>query len=219
MFIVGIILCFTPVLISVIIFKLKFNIKLSHQLIALLLGLIAVLPISFIQFFLPDFLYSFSSVILYSLIKSFILYGLIEEILKMLLILPLPHKNYNAKDFLLLTFIMGLALGCFESIVYYFDHLQTASSKGAELLYVQIFIRIFTSDIIHFTCTGLSGIFIYSIRKSAKKISPLLWAITLHGLYDFFAGFNNNLRYFSIVVVLMAIAECRIKYKSLISNE
>lgn len=218
MFITGIIICFIPLLLAVILFKLKFNIKLLHQLIGVLFGLIAVLPISFIQFFIPDFSSGFSSPILYSLIKSIILYGLIEEILKMVLIIPLPHKNYEAKNFLLLTFIFGLSLGCFESVVYYFDHLQSAVAKGAQLLYAQIFIRIFTADIIHLTCTGLSGIFIYSIRDKNRKISPLIWAVIIHGIYDFFAGFNSGLKYFSFVVVLLAIAECRIKYKSITND-
>ena len=219
MFVIGIIICFIPLLASVILFKLKFNIKLLHQLIAILFGLIAVLPISFIQFFMPDFSSGFSSVILYSLLKSIILYGLIEELFKMILLIPLPHKNYSIRDFLLLSFILGLALGCFESVVYYFDHLQSATAKGAQLLYIQIFIRIFTADIIHLTCTGLSGIFIYSIREKNKKISPILWAVILHGIYDFFAGFNSGLKYFSFAVVLLAIAECRIKYKSMINED
>ena len=219
MFVIGIIICFIPLLITILLLKLKFNIKLLHQLIAILLGLVAVLPISFIQFFLPDFSFGISSIILYSLLKSLLLYGLIEELFKMALILPLPHKNYSLINFLLLTFILGLALGCFESVVYYFDHLQTATAKGAQLLYMQIFIRIFTADIIHMTCTGLSGLFIYSLRDKNKKNSPLIWAIVLHGMYDFFAGFNSGLRYFSFAVVLLAIAECRIKYKSMINDD
>lgn len=219
MFIVGIILCFIPLLFAVLFFKFKSKIKLTHQLIAILLGLVAVLPISFLQFFLPNFADKFSSVILYSLLKSFVLYGLIEEVFKMVLLLPLPHKNYSLKDFILLAFVMGLALGCFESMVYYFDHLQNAVSKGADLLYGQIFLRIFTSDIIHMTCTGLSALFIYSCRSKKKKISPLIWAILIHSIYDFFAGFNSSLRIFSFAVVLFSIIECRVKYKDLQKEE
>ena len=37
----------------------------------------------------------------------------------------------------------------------------------------------------------------------------------LHGFYDFFAGFANFFKYFSIIVIFLAIAECRIKYLSL----
>ena len=208
----GIIFCFLPIIITFIVITVKSEIKVTHSLVACLLGLVAVLPISFIQFFIPDFSMFFKSLILYSLLTSFILYGLIEELLKMVLLLPLPHKNYGPKEYLILAILMGLTLGCFESVVYFFTHLQTATSRGAQLLYGQIFVRIFTADIIHVTCTGLSAMFIYSCRTGKRKLSPLIWAVLLHGLYDFFAGFNSPLRYFSLVVVLLAIAECRIKY-------
>lgn len=219
MAILGIIICFVPIIIAFIAITIKSQLKVTHELLACLFGLIAVLPISFIQYFIPDLSSHFSSVILYSLLQSFLLYGLVEELLKMVLLLPLPHKNYGAKDFLLLSFLMGLTLGCFESVVYYFTHLQTASNMGAQLLYVQIFVRIFTSDIIHMTCTGLSALFIFSSRAKQRRISPLIYAILLHGLYDFFAGFNSGLRYFSIVVVLLAAVECRTKYKDIIKTE
>lgn len=212
MFYVGIVCCFIPIIAAIIIFKLKDKIKLLHQLIAFLLGLLAVIPISLVQYFVPNCQQFFPSLILYSLLKSFLLYGLVEELFKMLLILPLPHKGYTPKNFMLLTFVLGLSLGCFENAVYFLQHLQEANSIGAELLYGQIFIRIFTSDIIHMTCTGLSGLFVYSCRNKPRKISPLIWAIILHGVYDFFAGFNSNIRYFSLLVVLMAIIECRVKY-------
>ncbi len=213
------ILCFIPLLIAVLVFTFAFKVKITHQLIAVLLGLAAVLPISFIQYFIPDFSGLFNSPILFSLLQSLIIYGLIEEAFKALLLLPLPHKIYdeneNLRDFLLLSFVMGLSLGCFESVVYYFDHLQIANSKGATLLYGQIALRIFTSDIIHMMCTGLCGLFIFSCRKKPGRISFFVIAVLLHGIYDFFAGFSGSLRWFSIAVVLMSIAECRIKYSTL----
>ena len=223
--ILGISLCFVPLVFAVVIFSLTKKLHLTHQLIAVLLGLVAVVPISFIQFFIPDLSFFFRSPILFSIIQSLILYGLIEEVLKTALVLPLPHKNYSCLEFLMLSFVMGLALGCFESVVYFFDHLQTAKSRGAELLYLPIFLRIFTSDIIHLTCTGLSGLFIWSCRvreddkKGGPKFSILITAVLLHGFYDFFAGFTNNLRWFSAAVILLALVECRIKYTSLQNSE
>lgn len=215
----GIALCFVPLILAVILFTFVFKIKITHQLIAVLLGLFAVLPISFFQYFIPDFSGFFNSLILFSLIKSLIIYGLIEEAFKTLLLLPLPHKFYdetdNTHDFLLLSFIAGLSLGCFESVVYYFDHLQIANSRGATLLYGQIAVRIFTSDIIHMMCTGLCGLFIYSCRNKSIRISCLIVAVLIHGFYDFFAGFSGGLRWFSVAVVLMSIIECRIKYTSI----
>jgi len=220
---VGLILCFVPLILVIALFAVAFKLKLMYQLIAVFLGLIAVLPISFIQFFLPELPGVGFSPILHALLKSLLLYGLIEELFKTLILIFLPHKNLSesteARDFLQLAFVAGLALGCFESVVYYFDHLQIANSRGATLLYGQIAVRIMTSDVIHMTCTGLCGLFIYSCRKAPRHTSFLIIAVLLHGIYDFFAGFANDLRWFSVAVVLMAIIECRIKYSALTNPE
>ena len=211
----GIILCFVPLVVAVLVFALSFKIKVGHQLIAVLLGLAAVLPISFIQYFLPDLQFLTGVPLVKTLLKSLILYGLVEELIKMLLAIPLPHKEYSELDFLLLAFVMGLALGCFESVVYYFDHLQKASARGAELLYGLIAARIFSSDVIHMCCMGLSGLYIFSKRQRNPQFSYFVLAVIIHGVYDFFAGFSNGLRWFSIAVVLLAAIECRIKYSAL----
>lgn len=205
-------LCFVPLIAAVVIFTACFKLRFTHQLIAMLLGLVSVLPISFIQYFLPEIPELNLSPVLHALIKSVVLYGLVEELFKMLLILLLPHKQYDVRNFLFLAFVMGLSLGCFESVVYYLDHLQIANSRGATLLYGQIALRIFTSDVIHMMCTGLCGLFIFGCRNKPAYVSCVIAAVLLHGIYDFFAGFSGDIRWFSIAVVLMSIVECRIKY-------
>ena len=177
------------------------------------------------MYFIPSISGIVLSPVLRALLKSIFLYGLVEEVLKTIILLPLPHKMYDSTEgcgrqtFLLLAFVAGLSLGCFESVVYYFDHLQMANSRGATLLYGQIAVRIFTSDVIHMMCTGLCGLFVYSCRNKPRHVSCLVAAILLHGFYDFFAGFSGNMRWFSIAVVLMTIAECRIKYTSFENND
>ena len=225
----GIALCFVPLILAIVIFSTAFKLRLTHQLIAVLLGLAAVLPISFIQYFMPAIPGLPLSPVVRALLKSILLYGLVEEAIKTLALLPLPHKPYDEANcdnptagrlnFLLLAFTAGLSLGCFESVVYYFDHLQIANSRGATLLYGQIAVRIFTSDVIHMMCTGLCGLFIYSCRNKPVRISCMIAAVLLHGIYDFFAGFSGDIRWFSVAVVLMAIIECRIKYTSLKTDE
>lgn len=211
--ILGILLCFVPLAAAFLIFTFGYKIKFTHQLLATLFGLVAIFPISVIQYFVPNIPNGIISPLVYSLIKSLIVYGLVEELVKMALLWPLPHKE--TLNFLLLSFVLGLSLACFESVVYFFDHLQIANNRGAQLLYGQIALRIFTSDIIHMTCTGLCGLFVYTCRQKKARTSFFITAILLHGIYDFFAGYQNGLRWFSIAVVLMAIAECRIKYVSL----
>ena len=210
-----IILCFIPLITGFCLFKFALKSTATHLLLAVLLGLAAVLPISVIQFFLPPVNILTNLPILRAILKSLLLYGLVEEILKSVFVLALPKKEKSALEFLLLAFTMGLALGCFESIVYYLDHLQMANNRNATLLYGQIFLRIFSSDIIHMTCTGLCGLFIYSIRNKCTNITCILSAVFIHGFYDFFAGFQNGLRWFAVAAILLAIVECRLKYTAL----
>ncbi len=214
----GIVLCFVPLLACFLITTFCFKVRIPHQLIAILLGLITVVPIAFIQYFLPPIPFLDNYPVLKVLIKSLLLYGLVEELVKTLLIFPLPHKNYSEFNFLMLAFVFGAAIGSFESVVYFLDHLQLAHLHGGEPLYSLIFLRGFSSDIIHITCTGLCGLFIYSIHNQKPKLNIIIAAILIHGIYDFFACFQNNLRWFAIPVILLAIAECRIKYTSLQNN-
>lgn len=210
----GIVLCFIPVIICFCVSTFAFKIKISHQFLAILFGLIAIVPISLIQYLLPQNNFLNQYQILRIFLKSLIFYGLIEETLKMVLILPLPHKNYSPLNFLMLSFLFGAASGSFESTVYFIDQFQLSNLYGGEPIYNLIALRTFSSDIIHITCAGLCGLFVYSIRNKSKKISILFTAILLHGLYDFFVGFTNNLKWFAIIVILLAIVECRVKYVS-----
>ena len=208
-------LCFLPIIICFVIYTFLLKIRITDQLIAVLLGLIAVFPISLIQYFLPTFTFFEHNPVLQTLLKSIIIYGFTEELVKMLFLIPIPHKKLSESDFLFLAFFMGLTLGCFESAVYFLDHLQMAASRGAQLLLSQIFVRIFTSDLIHMSCTGLCGLFLFSCRNKPVSVSVFILAVVLHGIYDFFAGFQNDLKYFSIAVIILAFIECRNKYVSL----
>lgn len=211
----GIILCFLPLIVALVIFTFGFKLNFFHQIVAVLIGLLTVIPISFIQFFLPDIPFLLQFPLWHTLFKSLVIYGFVEELIKMLMTVLLPHKKSSTLQFLFLAFLMGISLCCFESVVYFFDHLQKANAKGAQLLYSQIFMRIFTSDIIHLTCAGLGGLFVVSCRQKKVKVSIFVFSVILHGFYDFFAGFANFFKYFSFIVILLAIVECRIKYLSL----
>ena len=211
----GIILCFLPLIIALVIFTFGVKLNFFHQIVAVLIGLLTVIPISFIQFFLPDIPFLLQFPLWNTLFKSLVIYGFVEELIKMFMTVLLPHKKSSTLQFLFLAFLMGISLGCFESVVYFLDHLQKANAKGAQLLYSQIFMRIFTSDIIHLTCAGLGGLFVVSCRQKKVKVSIFVFSVILHGFYDFFAGFANFFKYFSFIVILLAIVECRIKYLSL----
>lgn len=99
----GIALCFLPLIIAIIILTCCLKLKFTHQLIAVLAGLIAVFPISFIQYFLPDIPGLVNAPLLRTLLKSILIYGLVEEAIKMALVIPLPYKEYTALKTLLLA--------------------------------------------------------------------------------------------------------------------
>lgn len=220
------ILCFVPLLFAFCLFTFVFKLKISHQLLAILLGLAIVFPISVIQYVVPTTNIFQNMPIVGTMLKSLIIYGLVEELFKTIVLVPVLStksikEEYSAIQLLFLSFLLGLSLACFESLVYLFDRLQIANNKGAQLLYHHIFLRIFTSDLIHMSCAGLCGLFVISKRynNNKSKISYLFLAILLHGIYDFFAGFQNNLKYFSYFVVLLALIECRVKYTALTKKE
>lgn len=79
-------------------------------------------------------------------------------------------------------------------------------------------IRMLTAVIIHAACAGLSGLFVYSIKNGSTKVLSFILAILLHGIYNYFAGFKMDsfFFWFSLVVVLVSIVECRIRYRSLV---
>ena len=220
------ILCFVPLLFAFCLFTFVFKLKISHQLLAILLGLAIVFPISVIQYVVPTTNIFQNMPIVGTMLKSLIIYGLIEELFKTIVLVPVLStksikEEYSALQLLFLSFLLGLSLACFESLVYLFDRLQIANNRGAQVLYYLVFLRIFTTDLIHMACAGLCGLFVISkwYNNNKSKISYLFLAILLHGIYDFFAGFQNNLKYFSYFVVLLALIECRVKYTALTKKE
>lgn len=220
------ILCFVPLLFAFCLFTFIFKLKISHQLLAILLGLIIVFPISVIQYVVPTTNVFQNMPIVGTMLKSLIIYGLVEELFKSFALIPVlssksVKEDYSPLQMLFLAFLLGLSLACFESLVYLFDRLQIANNRGAQVLYYLVFLRIFTTDLIHMTCAGLCGLFIISkqYNNGKLKISYFVLAILLHGIYDFFAGFQNNLKYFSYFVVLLALIECRVKYTALTKKE
>lgn len=210
-------LCFLPYVLCFVFFKAFSSIKISTELIASVLGLIAVFPIAFLQFITNDFLplqdFFLTHGIVSVLLKMILCYGLIEECLKLVFMLFIPKKALSFNNFFMATLLCGLCLGCFESVLYFLHHLETATQQGAELVYYLIFARIFSANLIHTFCAGLSGIFIWScISKQIDVLSPI-FAILLHGLFDYFTSLESNLKWFSVVVILFLIIEVHIRYE------
>jgi RsiW-degrading membrane proteinase PrsW (M82 family) len=205
-------LCFVPYFILFAVCRFAMQVKIGYELFASLLGLIAVLPITFLQFYVINFPFFNAGTYSAELLKALIMNGLIEEVIKMTVLLLLPAKKMDSAKFFACALLCGLCLGCFESTVYFLQHLQRANAAGAKLLYEQIFARMFTADMLHLCCTGLTGLFIWTCRRKRAMVSTLIYAVVIHGIYNFFSLFTTNVRWFALAALLFAAVECRTCY-------
>ena len=205
-------LCFAPLIIIFLSIRRFAHVGIIAMLYAALLGLLAVAPISILQFYVADISFLQSDHWITQLLRAILFNGLIEEGVKMVVMLLLPSKRLSLGNFFLCACICGMSLGCFESAIYFLQHLQQANTIGAHLIYVQMFERMFTSDAVHALCAGLGGLFIRSIKRMRIDIAALLFTPLLHGLYDFFALYDDFKR-FSVAAILFLAVQCRISYR------
>ena len=213
----ALILNFIPFVLCFFLFRFLFKMRFSTELFACLFGFLSVLPITFLQFYLmslvPEQLFS-GKTDLGGLFCKFLVYnGLVEELIKVLLIALIPHKKLNLRAFFVASLLCGLCLGSFESMIYFLQHLSEANQSGAELLYSLIFARMFSSDLIHVFCAGLGGLFVWGIRHKKNNPMIFIYAVICHGLFDFFVYFDLWIHWFAVAAILFAVIECRVKYQ------
>lgn len=196
--------CFIPLVAIFICFVLLVpEFKTKWGLLACLLGLLAVIPIAAFQFLIDTYKLLPATSLGLVLLEALILNGLIEESLKMGLLFIMPAKKINLPSFFACALLAGLAVGCFESVIYLISG------------YENIGLRMVTAVVVHTSCSGLSGLFVYSVRRKSTHVMPFIYAVVLHGIYNYFAGFTTAIRYFSIAVILFTLIECRIWYKNM----
>lgn len=165
-------------------------------IIACLLGLLSFVPIMVLDF-LQNLILDGSQI---SQLLKFILLALIEEGIKMVLLFLLPYKKSSLKVFFCYAALSGLMLASFESLLYVIVFKST--NRIAPM-------------IIHVACSGLSGVFVYSVRKKNTFITPFIFAVLFHGVYNYFADFTSFVRYFAYIVILIALVECKLRYEVL----
>ena len=213
----ALLLNFLPLIVCFFVFKYLAGVKFSVELLSALFGLLAVLPITFLQFYIltliPDELYKSTTDMFGLFCKILVFNGLLEEGMKAIFISFIPHKTLDLKRFFWASVLCGLCLGCFESAVYFMQHLARANQTGAELLYGLIFVRMFSATLIHAFCAGLSGLFVWSIRQKKTDTFPIIYAVLCHGIFNFFVYFNNFIHWFSVIAVLFVMIECRVHYQ------
>lgn len=205
---------FLPLILFFLIVKKVAGPKISTELISCGLGLLAVFPIVFLKCYIVEMNWivenpsSCSSMLSNSIVYT----GISEEVIKALFILLIPGVKKEFKKFFFCAMLFGLCLGCFESMAYVFRYLSVPLKAGETRAYDLIFERMFSSDLIHGLCAGLSGILIYSLRKKSCDFTAIVYSVFIHGIYDFFASFNSNLKWFALIAILFGVIECRVHY-------
>ena len=200
-------ICLIPIITSLICLKLLMeDFKILHGTLGCVLGLLTIVPIVSIQAILTNTGKFSADTLTGKFFEDLFINGMIEELFKMALLFILPVTKMSMASFFACSVLSGLTLGCFETLVY-------LVSGGVSLLGQ----RLLTAVVIHSCCAGLSGLFVFNAKWRAFKILPFIMAVALHGLYDYFAGFKTDtpFYYFSFAVILIAIVECRIRYRAM----
>lgn len=213
--ILRLVLCFLPLILAFFIIPLAvrdFNTK--RGLAASMLGLAAVIPITVAQFIAMPLFLSRQDTVIVLFLYALVLAGFIEESLKLVCLLPLSSKKAaeggplqkkgEAPAYFSLAVILGLSLGCFETAIYFLSKQQETG---------QILLRSVTAVVLHASCSFLSAACIWCGRQGRRRIVPFAYAVCLHGIYNFFASLANWLWFFSVVVLLFTLLECRIWYQ------
>lgn len=197
----SILINYLPLLIVAIILCVKnTEIKWFMPIFSVLIGMLAVLPTTFVQFLFPEFLFAKQS-LLTLLFSSLVYIALVEELCKAFCLYLIPSKNLSLPSFFALSFLVGYSFGSFENVIYVLQGMTNP------------ILRIFTSCIVHGICTATSSFFIWFLKKKKFHLTLILTPIFVHGLYDFFAGFPGRFWLFSIIVLFYGIFQCMVFYQ------
>lgn len=213
-------ICFLPAVIFFVLAKmLNKSFEIKYGVWSFALALLTVVLTSFIQFYvlsLPVFTaYTFASV----MITAIVFNGLIEETMKMLFICLIPQKKQVLSAFFCCVILYGLAAGGFESLIYVLKKFQEIQGQGGKEIVTQLLLRrIFSAQAIHVFCAGLSGLYLWGFRHHKKNFMPFVYAVLLHGIYNFFSGFNSMYHWLTFAAILFAAVECRIFYLSAVDK-
>jgi hypothetical protein len=179
------------------------GLKITHALLAVVLGLLVLIPVVLLQMIVRPLPFFTSRRLIGVLLTALLFNGIIEEGIKMGGIFVLPSKNTSLVAFLSCAAILGLALGCFEAVIYFIGGQQN------------IAIRLSTATVIHTICAILSGLTVWAAKNGRKTMAPVIYAVLVHGVYNFFAGFSGGFWWFSLAAICFGALECRIWYQKL----
>ena len=203
-----IILCFVPFVTMFALFAILVpEFSAPKGLVASLAGLLALVPITIAQFLIPGMRLFGQSKALSILLYSIVFLGLVEEAFKALALFLVGAKAERPASWLCYSLLAGMIFGCFESVIYFLRDFQNI---GHGVTLNLIYLRMFTAVLVHTLCAALGGFTVYYIKNLRLNVWPLLNAVLLHGLYDYFVSFNTPVRFFCVIVILSAAIKCRV---------
>ena len=203
-----ILLCFVPFVTMFALFAILVpNFSVPKGLVASLAGLLALVPITIVQFAIPGMRLFEQSKAIHILLYSIIFLGLVEEIFKALLLFLVGGKGESPSRWLCYSLLAGMIFGSFESVIYFLRDIQNI---GHGVTLNLIYLRMFTALLAHTLCAGLGGWTIYYHKNLRLNFWPLLNAVVIHGLYDYFVSFDSSVRFFCVIVILSAAIKNRV---------
>ena len=205
-----IILCFVPFVTMFALFAILVpGISVAKEIVASIAGLLALIPIAIVQFAVPGMRLFGQSKALSILLYSILFLGLVEETFKALLLFIVGGKEERISSWFCYSLLAGMIFGSFESVIYFLRDFQTI---GHGVTLNLIYLRMFTAVLTHTLCSGLGGFAIYYLKNLRWNVGPLLSAVLIHGLYDYFVSFDTNVQFFCVIVLLSAAIKCRVCY-------
>ncbi len=167
-----------------------------------LIGIISTVPVIIIEIILGEFNKLLQSeTIEFFAFKAFIVAGFSEEFLKFLIVRLYPYRKTDfdeVMDGIIYTVVAGLGFACLENIIYVIN--------GGILTAI---IRAFTAIPLHALAAGIMGYYIGEAKFASNIrtrnrffIRGLIWAILIHGLYDFFLFISPFIGFWISLVTL-----------------
>jgi len=162
---------------------------------AFIFGFFAVVPAVIVELVFTE-LTSHITGLAYVVVRAFVVAALVEESAKLAVVRIFLYRKDAFDEFsdgMLYTITASLGFAFFENILYSFGP-----------PYVLI-IRGITAVPLHATASGVLGYYIGMSKHTGRNriIAGLLWAVLIHGLYDFFL-FSGNLLALLVIPLLVA---------------
>ena len=176
---------------------------MSALLIAFIIGTLMIAPVILIS----NILEYNSTKLLPTLYNCFVSIALVEEGIKLLIILLLFYNRsfFNEPfDGIIYTVMLGMGFATAENLLF--------AGRHPSLFYIQ---RAFTTEVAHGAFSIILGYFIGQAKFSLTKksqirylIAGLLTSVLLHGTYDLFLTLSSfsYVMIFALIVLLFSIS-------------